>query len=96
MIRTGSINTAPEVLYGTGGEKYAEAVAPTDPIEREVLGWASQIIGGVPHYYDAAADLWRPLAESVEQLRRRRVAQGILGSPRDTAALNAYERSRGL
>lgn len=78
------------------GSLAPEAVAPTDPIEREVLGWASQILGGVPHYYDAVADLWRPLAESVEQLRRRRVAQGILGSPRDTAALNDYERRRGL
>lgn len=79
-----------------GSTESPEAVAPTDPIEREVLGWPSQILAGEAHYYDYVADLWRPLAESIDQLRRRRGAQQILGSHRDTAALNDYERSRGL
>jgi hypothetical protein len=81
MIRTGS----------------APAPAPqVDPIERIVLGWPSQIVGGEVHYYDAVAGLYRTLEESVVQLAARRRAQGILGSQRDADAVTAYERSRGL
>lgn len=72
------------------------AATSREDAEQTVLGWTSQILGGEAQYYDAAAGLWFPLEQAVNQLVARRTARGVLGSERDTAALNDYERRLGL
>lgn len=51
---------------------------------------------GEIEYWDSVAELWLSLDQAVARAEARRRVRSILGSQQDTAALNSYERSRGL